>query len=78
MDLNTIITHLDNFVDTWQGWGKIFSNVGGFLQNLTLGFDWLSSDSKSGADVFPLTSSYIDDNAVADAKDALFDLNNYK
>lgn len=27
MDLGTIKMHLDNFVDTWQGWGKIFSGL---------------------------------------------------
>ncbi|EEI17987.1 hypothetical protein [Corynebacterium lipophiloflavum] len=27
MDLNTIITHLENFVDTWEGWGKVFGGL---------------------------------------------------
>lgn len=27
MDLNLIITHLDNFVDTWKGWGKIVAGI---------------------------------------------------
>lgn len=27
MDLNTIITHLENFVDTWKGWGKVFGGL---------------------------------------------------
>ncbi|WP_291314012.1 hypothetical protein [Corynebacterium sp. UBA2622] len=27
MDLSTIKMHLDNFVDTWQGWGKIFDGL---------------------------------------------------
>ncbi len=67
MDLSLIITHLDNFVDTWTGWGKIFSNVGATLQNLTLGFDFLSSKPE-GADFFPATSSYID--AAKPAADA--------
>ncbi len=26
MDLSTVITHLDNFVDTWEGWDAILSN----------------------------------------------------
>lgn len=29
MDLNTIITHLENFVDTWEGWGKVFEGLAG-------------------------------------------------
>jgi len=24
MDLSNVITHLDNFVHTWEGWGKVF------------------------------------------------------
>ena len=35
MDLNTIITHLDNFVDTWKGWGNV---LGGLQKILTLNF----------------------------------------
>lgn len=27
MDLDVIITHLDNFVDTWTGWGKVFKGL---------------------------------------------------
>ncbi|MDN8594201.1 MULTISPECIES: hypothetical protein [unclassified Corynebacterium] len=27
MDLNTVIFHLDNFVDTWEGWGKVAEGV---------------------------------------------------
>lgn len=27
MDLNTVIMHLDNFVDTWEGWGKVAKGV---------------------------------------------------
>lgn len=29
MDLSLIQTHLDNFVHTWEGWGKV---VGGLLK----------------------------------------------
>ena len=29
IDLNTVILHLDNFVDTWQGWGKIIKGLVG-------------------------------------------------
>ncbi|TVS26503.1 hypothetical protein [Corynebacterium sanguinis] len=27
MDLDMIITHLDNFVDTWKGWNKVMGGV---------------------------------------------------
>lgn len=27
IDLNTVILHLDNFVDTWKGWGKVAEGV---------------------------------------------------
>lgn len=31
IDLNTVILHLDNFVDTWQGWSKIIEGVVGLV-----------------------------------------------
>lgn len=27
MDLSLVQTHLDNFVDTWEGWGKVVSGL---------------------------------------------------
>lgn len=27
IDLNTVILHLDNFVNTWQGWSKIIEGL---------------------------------------------------
>ncbi len=27
MDLSTIQMHLDNFVNTWEGWGKVFEGL---------------------------------------------------
>ena len=27
MDLATIKMHIDNFVDTWQGWGKVITGL---------------------------------------------------
>ncbi|WP_288832556.1 hypothetical protein [uncultured Corynebacterium sp.] len=27
MDLDLIITHLDNFVDTWKGWGNVVEGL---------------------------------------------------
>lgn len=29
IDLNTVIMHLDNFVDTWEGWGKVLKGLNG-------------------------------------------------
>ena len=26
MDLSNVITHLDNFVDTWEGWHKVLGS----------------------------------------------------
>lgn len=51
MDLNTIIMHLDNFVDTWKGWGDVFEGLTGLSSNdqfdtsskVVSGFDGLSS-----------------------------------
>lgn len=38
MDLSLVQTHLDNFVDTWKGWNRVFTGLNGFL-NLFLGGD---------------------------------------
>lgn len=35
MDLDMIITHLDNFVDTWNGWNKVMGGVGGAITSST-------------------------------------------
>ena len=61
MDLSMIQTHLDNFVDTWEGWGKILGNVGSFFQNTIKVFDFLSSEPEA-SDFFPGTSSLITEN----------------
>lgn len=37
MDISTIITHLDNFVDTWKGWGKVFEGLDGIIGQKKLG-----------------------------------------
>lgn len=29
IDLDTVILHLDNFVNTWEGWGKIIKGLVG-------------------------------------------------
>ena len=61
MDLSNVITHLDNFVDTREGWGKILGNDASFFQNTILAFDFLSSEPEA-ADFFPGTSSLIAEN----------------
>ena len=61
MDLSNVITHLDNFVATWEGWGKILGNVGSFFQNTINIFGFLSSEPEA-SDFFPATSSLIAEN----------------
>lgn len=43
MDLSLIQTHLDNFVDTWQGWYKVLNGLHDFVNN----FADLSSGAES-------------------------------
>lgn len=31
MDLSLIQTHLDNFVTTWEGWGKVVTGLKGIF-----------------------------------------------
>ena len=31
MDLSTIQMHLDNFVDTWKGWGLVFQGLDAWI-----------------------------------------------
>ncbi|HBC8576468.1 TPA: hypothetical protein KE432_002192 [Corynebacterium striatum] len=33
MDLSTIQMHLDNFVDTWKGWGLVFKGLDAWFGN---------------------------------------------
>lgn len=57
MNLDLIITHLDNFVDTWEGWGDVVNG----LQKV-LGYDFgnligLSSKfDDAGADLVTTSS----------------------
>lgn len=58
MDLSLIITHLDNFVDTWEGWGKVFAGletVGGF-DGLSASFSALSSATEGGFEALSSTA----------------------
>lgn len=61
MDLNTIIMHLDNFVDTWEGWGKV---LGGLFEvssdRPVLGLDFV--DAWGAAEEFSSFSSLSSDN----------------
>ena len=56
MDLSTIITHLDNFVTTWEGWGKVINNTAEALGN-ALGFIGFLGDNPSSSDFSPAMSS---------------------
>ena len=51
MDLDSIITHLDNFVDTWKGWGNVLGGLDklvnfelGSILTLSSNFDEASSN----------------------------------
>lgn len=48
MDLSTIQMHLNNFVDTWEGWGKIFdglANINGGVKDNVESFGTLIARS---------------------------------
>ena len=57
MDLSTIITHLDNFVTTWEGWGEITKNLPTVLNNFTDAVFGLSNGEYEVGDAFTNTSS---------------------
>ncbi|OFN75096.1 MULTISPECIES: hypothetical protein [Corynebacterium] len=57
MDLSLIQTHLDNFVHTWEGWGKIAANLPTVLNNAVDIFFGLQSDEYEVGDAFSNTSS---------------------
>ncbi|MDV2433847.1 hypothetical protein [Corynebacterium tuberculostearicum] len=57
MDLSTIITHLDNFVTTWEGWGEITKNLPTVLNNFTDVVFGLSNGEYEVGDAFTNTSS---------------------
>ncbi|MDN6099097.1 hypothetical protein [Corynebacterium flavescens] len=59
MDLSTIIDHLDNFVTTWEGWGKVFEGLNAFdgFKNL---FEVTSSVGEEALRAFPSLSSEAD------------------
>lgn len=45
MDLSIIQTHLDNFVDTWNGWNAIFSNLDAWHNNFEGAWTALSAEN---------------------------------
>ncbi|MGO2640037.1 MULTISPECIES: hypothetical protein [Corynebacterium] len=59
MDLSTIIDHLDNFVTTWEGWGKVFEGLNAFdgFKNL---FEVTSSVGEGALQAFSSLSSEAD------------------
>ena len=61
MDLDMIITHLDNFVDTWKGWGNVLGGLDK-LVNFELGSILkLSSDfDKAGAEIISTSSNGVE------------------
>lgn len=67
MDLSLIQTHIDNFVDTWEGWGKVF---GAFFDEKNV-FTQLASvvNTLSGevtsSTFFPNTDAVVDANEKA-------------
>ncbi|AKE39968.1 Hypothetical protein NG00_01822 [Corynebacterium camporealensis] len=58
MDLSIIQVHLDNFIDTWEAWKTILSNIGDAVTNLSNGFDALTTSS--AADWFPETRAVVE------------------
>ncbi len=56
MDLGTIKMHIDNFVDTWQGWGKIISGLTQWEGSSKAYFDFVNIGSWL-ANVAPALSS---------------------
>ncbi|WJY90519.1 hypothetical protein [Corynebacterium confusum] len=56
MDISTIITHLDNFVDTWEGWSKVLNNSTEALANV-LGTIVFLGDNPTSSDFAPAMSS---------------------
>lgn len=65
MDLSLIQTHIDNFVDTWEGWGKVFGNVEGIFEGLARLVNFLGRDELGSSDFFPKTDALIDANEKA-------------
>ncbi|MBU5654780.1 hypothetical protein [Corynebacterium aurimucosum] len=57
MDLSLIQTHLDNFVDTWEGWGKVAANLPLVLNNAVDIFFGLQGGEYEVGDAFSNTSS---------------------
>ncbi|WNI12979.1 hypothetical protein RIU96_00525 [Corynebacterium sp. Z-1] len=59
MDLNTIITHLENFVDTWEGWNNVLEGLAGIGANPLTDLVGLSSQADTTSSQLVQTSSNI-------------------
>ncbi|WP_115685817.1 hypothetical protein [Corynebacterium senegalense] len=66
MDLDLIITHLDNFVDTWKGWGKVVGGLQSLLDydfaklvGLSSGFDDAGAELVGTSSKIELSSGLI-------------------
>lgn len=57
MDLSLIQTHIDNFVDTWEGWTKVFTALPEVFNTAADVYFGLSSDEYEIADAFTNTST---------------------
>lgn len=50
MDLSNVITHLNNFVDTWEGWEKVLGGLNHFVDS------FVYNDSNVFVNLFSLSS----------------------
>lgn len=57
MDLSLVHTHLENFVDTWEGWSKIAGNLGTVFNTFANLYFGYANDEFEIADFFTNTSS---------------------
>ncbi|MEX3514759.1 MULTISPECIES: hypothetical protein [unclassified Corynebacterium] len=65
MDLSLIQTHIDNFVDTWEGWGKVFGNVDDIFQGLARLVNFLGREELGSSDFFPNTDKVVNPEEAA-------------
>ena len=59
MDLGTIITHLENFVDTWEDWNDVLEGLAGIGANPLSDLVELSSNADETSSALVETSSNI-------------------
>ena len=56
MDLSTIQMHLDNFVDTWEGWHKVVEGLSNWA-GIANAFDAVKTAFEFTGEVLPALSS---------------------